>query len=76
MSKHKKHRVTDPKGPFTGVPGKSSSAQWDLSEIENRLKGNNTKMPDNAQKEISGAWVLIFLLGLLILLVVQHWLRQ
>jgi hypothetical protein len=73
MSKHKKHSVTNPK---IGTPGKSFSAQSDFSEVENRLTGDDGKTPGNAKKEISGAWILFFLLGLLILLVVQHWLRQ
>lgn len=76
MSKHKKHSVNDQKGPFTGAPGKSFSAQSDFSEVENRLTGDDGKTPGNAKKEISGAWILFFLLGLLIFLVVQHWLRQ
>jgi hypothetical protein len=76
MRKQKKHSVADSKRPFTGEPGKSFSAQSDFSESENRPAGDDGKTPGNAKKEISGAWILLFLLGLLILLVVQHWFRQ
>jgi hypothetical protein len=76
MSKHKKHIVADPKAPFTGAPEKPFSAKPDFPELEKHLAGDDGKTPGNAKKEISGVWVLVFLLGLIILLVVQHWLRQ
>jgi hypothetical protein len=69
MSKHKKHVVAE-------APGKSFSAKSDFPELENRLAGDDGKAPGNVKKEISGAWVLALLLALLVLLVVQHWLRQ
>jgi hypothetical protein len=76
MSKHKKNRVADPKTPFTAAPEKPFVAKSDFPEIENHLASDNGKTLGKAKKETSGIWVLIFLLGLLILLVVQHWLRQ
>lgn len=73
MRKHQKPIVSSPKEPLSGASGKPLSVQSDFSELEKRLAGDEF---GKAKKEISGIWVLIFLLGLLILLVVQHWLRQ
>lgn len=76
MRKQKKHFVADSKRPLTVVPAKSFSAPSDSSESGRHLAGDDGKAPGNAKKEFSGAWILLFLLGLLILLVVQHWFRQ
>jgi hypothetical protein len=73
MSKHKKHGAPDPKEPLAGASGNYWSVKPELSELENRLTNDEFV---KAKKEISGVWVLLFLVGLLILLVVQHWLRQ
>ncbi|MDZ7290225.1 MAG: hypothetical protein ONB44_12955 [candidate division KSB1 bacterium] len=74
MSKHKKHIMPGSKEPFPGAPGKSFSAQSESPAQENRRTGDDGKIP--AKKVISGVWVLVVMVGLLILLVVQHWLRQ
>lgn len=73
MRKPKKTIRPDLKEPFSGVSGKHLSAQSDFSEFENHLAGDDS---GKAKKEISGGWILAFLVVLLILLLVQHWLRQ
>lgn len=73
MGKHRKSRMPDPKGSVYGAPDKHWPVKPDPAEFENRLANDEFF---KGKKESSGAWVLLFLLGLLILLVVQHWLRQ
>lgn len=76
MRKHKKASGPDLNEPFTGASDNHLSAQSDFSELESRLAGAEGSPSDKAKKEISGGWILGFLVLLLILLVVQHWLRQ
>jgi hypothetical protein len=44
----------------------------DMPNIENRLHGGDGKQP----KEVSGVWVLLILGGLILLVLLSHWLRQ
>jgi hypothetical protein len=78
MRKHKKTIAPDLKEPFIGASGNHLSAQSesDFAEFENRLAGDEGSTSGKAKKEISGGWILAFLVLLLILLLVQHWLRQ
>lgn len=69
MRKNKKAGSLETAGPFIGASSNHLSAKAEFSE---RPADGEKK----AKKEISGVWVLLFLVGLLILLVVQHWLRQ
>lgn len=76
MRKHKKRVEPDLKESFTGASDNHLSAQADFSEFEGHLAGDEGSSSGKAKKEISGGWILGFLVLLLILLVVQHWLRQ
>ena len=76
MRKNKKNSSHDAAGPFIGASGNHLSAKAEFSEFEDRLTGGQESISGRAKKEISGAWILAFLVLLLILLVVQHWLRQ
>jgi hypothetical protein len=43
-----------------------------MPNIENRLNGDDGK----PSKEVSGIWVLLILGGLLLVVLLSHWLRQ
>jgi hypothetical protein len=43
-----------------------------LPNMANRLNGDDGRPP----KEVSGIWVLLVLSGLLLLVLLSHWLRQ
>lgn len=73
MRKQKKQIAA---GPRARAPEKSFAADSDDSEFENRLAVDNGKTSGKDKKEISGVWILGFLVLLLVLLLVQHWLRQ
>ncbi|MGH7601887.1 MAG: hypothetical protein ACREOI_36455 [bacterium] len=65
MSKKRKHLVVE-------EPASPVSPKTDMSNIENRLNGDDGKQP----KEVSGIWVLLILGGLLLVVLLSHWLRQ
>ena len=69
MSKHKKSLVAE-------APESRLSEKPVLPEFENRLDGEPRKPQGQAKKEINGIWIAVFMLGLLLFLFLQHWLRQ
>ena len=73
---NRKMATTAPKEPLHGTSDHHWPASADLSEFEQRLADDNINPSRPVKKEISGSWILAFLVMLLILLLVQHWLRQ
>lgn len=73
---NRKTPATAPQEPLRGVSDYHRPAAADLSEFEQRLADDNINPSRPVKKEISGGWILAFLVLLLILLLVQHWLRQ
>ncbi len=65
MGKKRKHLVVE-------EPASPVSQKADMPNIENRLNGDDGKQP----KEVSGIWVLLILGGLLLVVLLSHWLRQ
>ena len=69
MSKYKKPLIA-------AAPESRLSEKAGLAEFENRLDGEPRMPQGQAKKAINGIWIAAFLLGLLLLLFLQHWLRQ
>jgi hypothetical protein len=65
MGKKRKHLVA-------AEPASPVFPKTDKPDIENRLNGDDGKSP----KEVSGIWVLLILGGLLLVVLLSHWLRQ
>lgn len=75
MGKPKKKLAAGAQKPFSGTPEKPFSAVPGSSEIENRSASDDGSFNDG-KKETSGIWFLAILAALLLLVFLQHWLRQ
>ena len=69
MSKHKKHLTLE-------APEIRHPDEMELPELESRHNGDHGQLPMHAKKQIDGIWVAAFLLGMLLLLLFVHWMRQ